>query len=120
LLAVGVMHTPTGSVVPWFEHWTLLSPLPQQSESFRQRSPSMRQPWAGWQMKVPAAPYGAQRRLQQLPQLPASPVCAQRSPSIPVQLTPPDVGWLQRPGFVGPTAFPFGASQRPPQQSFAW
>jgi hypothetical protein len=80
----------------------------------------MRQPCAGWQMKVPVGPKGAQRRLQQLPQLPASPVCGHSSPSIPVQLTPPDDGWLQSPGLVAVTGFPFGAVQRPPQQSFAW
>jgi hypothetical protein len=115
--AVAVWHTPTVAVVPLFEHWTLLSPLPQQSESFRQMSPSTRQPCAGWQMKVPVGPYGAQSRLQQLPQLPASPVCGHSWPSSPLQLTPPDVGWVQRPGFVAVTAWPFGAVQRPPQQS---
>jgi hypothetical protein len=36
-----------------------------------------------------------------------------------VQLTPPDEGWLQTPGFVALTV-PVGAEQTPPQQSFAW
>jgi hypothetical protein len=53
---VGVWHTPTGLLVPWFEHQTLLSELPQQSVSLRQMSPSTRHPCAGWQTKVPVGP----------------------------------------------------------------
>jgi hypothetical protein len=37
-----------------------------------------------------------------------------------VQLTAPLDGWLQTPGLVAVTAWPFGAEQIPPQQSLAW
>jgi hypothetical protein len=66
-------------------------------------------------MLTPVGPYGAHRRLQQLPQLPPG----HRLPSTPVQLTAPLDGWLQTPGLPGATAFPFGAEQMPPQQSSA-
>jgi hypothetical protein len=115
------MHTPTSPPLTEFEQTTDPSPrtpepaAPQQSELVRHRSPSTRHPCAGWQMFTPVGPYGAHRRLQQLPQLPPG----QRLPSTPVQLTPPLEGWLQTPGLVAPTGFPFGAEQTPPQQSFA-
>jgi len=38
---------------------------PQQSLSWRQISPSTRQPLAGWQTLTPLGAYGAQSRLQQ-------------------------------------------------------
>jgi hypothetical protein len=41
--------------------------VPQQSESFVQRSPVTWQPLAGWQTRRPVGPKGAQRALQQLP-----------------------------------------------------
>jgi hypothetical protein len=66
-------------------------------------------------MFTPVGPYGAQSRLQQLPQLPPG----QRLPSTPVQLIAPLDGWLQTPGLSAPTGCPFGAEQMPPQQSFA-
>jgi hypothetical protein len=89
---------------------------PQQSALVRQRSPSTRHPCAGWQMLTPDGPYGAQSRLQQLPQLPPG----QMVPSTAVQLTAPLDGWLQTPGLVEATGCPFGAEQIPPQQSSAW
>jgi hypothetical protein len=67
-------------------------------------------------MLTPVGPYGAQRRLQQLPQLPPG----QRLPSTPVQLIAPLEGWLQTPGLAPLTTCPFGAEQTPPQQSFGW
>ncbi len=115
-------QTPTSALVPSFEQVTSPSPStpvpgpPQQSELVRQRSPSTRQPCAGWQMLTPVAPYGAQRRLQHCPQFPPG----QMEPSTPVQLTPPLEGWLHTPGLVDVTACPLAAAQMPPQQSFAW
>lgn len=41
---------------------------PQQSASWVHRSPSTRQPEAGWQMWLPAVPKGAHKELQQLVQ----------------------------------------------------
>ncbi len=52
---------------------------PQQSLVSRQRSPSTWQPLAGWHTKTPVCAYGAQRRLQQSPQLP------QTVPSTPAE-----------------------------------
>ena len=115
------MQTPTSAPLVEFEHTTAPSPrtpepvAPQQSALLRQRSPSTRQPCAGWQMLTPVGPYGAQRRLQQLPQLPP----AQTVPSTAVQFTEPLAGWLQRPGLEPLTGWPLGAVQMPPQQSFA-
>ena len=67
-------------------------------------------------MSTPVGPYGAQSRLQQLPQLPPG----QRVPSTAVQLTEPLAGWLQTPAFDVVTGWPFGAVHTPPQQSLAW
>jgi hypothetical protein len=67
-------------------------------------------------MFTPVGPYGAHRRLQQLPQLPPG----QRLPSTPVQLTEPLEGCPHTPALVGVTGCPLGAAQIPPQQSFAW
>jgi hypothetical protein len=41
-------------------------------------------------------------------------------PSTAVQLVEPLLGWLQVPGLVEVTAWPLGAVQMPPQQSFGW
>jgi hypothetical protein len=89
---------------------------PQQSEFSRHKSPSTRQPRAGWQMLTPVGPYGAQRRLQHCPHPPPGQIV----PSTAVQLTDPLLGWLQTPGLLAVTAWLLGVVQIPPQQSFAW
>ena len=86
-----------------------LPAAPQQSLSLRHKSPSMWQPVAGWQIFTPVAPYGAQRRLQQL---------LHSSQTVPS--TPP----LQNDGPAGgaphvPTVAPAAILHTPPQQSFA-
>jgi hypothetical protein len=117
----GVRQTPTAPPFVEFEQTTAPSPstpepkAPQQSAFVRHKSPSTRHPCAGWHMLTPLGPYGAQSRLQQLPQLPPG----QMLPSTPVQFTPPLLGWLQMPAFEGVTGCPLGAVQTPPQQSFA-
>ena len=63
---------------------------PQQSASFRQRSPVTWQPLAGWQIARPLGP-GAQTRLQQSLQPPHT------SPSTPPQRLGPEGGCAQTP-----------------------
>lgn len=56
------MQTPTSPPLTEFEQTTAPSPstpdpaAPQQSLLVRQRSPSTRHPWAGWQMFTPVGP----------------------------------------------------------------
>jgi hypothetical protein len=73
---------------------------PQQSPSVKHRSPTTWHPLAGWQMRVPVGPHGAQARLQQgPPQLgtPASFVTMPPSPAVPPQSSP-----STRPQLAGP------------------
>src|SRR6185437_13853607 len=91
---------------------------PQQSLSFVHTSPKTWQPLAGWQMRTPVGPYGAQRRLQQAPPhagMPPSPRTAppaQSMPSVRLQLAEPVASGAQVP-FVAPAAM----VQVPLQQS---
>jgi hypothetical protein len=81
-----------------------LSP-PQQSVSFKHRSPVTWQPLAGWQMSTPDGP-GAHRRLQQSPQPLHS------CPSTLVQYAGPVGGAAQE-----PTVWPVAITQLAVQQS---
>jgi hypothetical protein len=92
VLEVGLRQIPgVVAVAPW--HVTVPAPgrpvlqasPPQQSLSFRQRSPSTWQPLAGWQMLTPVR-NGAHTRLQQPVQL------LQTVPSTPPQLLAPEGG----------------------------
>jgi hypothetical protein len=112
LQPVGFLQIPTEKPA-WISQTTLPSPgkplpaAPQQSASFVQRSPSMWQPSAGWQIFTPDVPYGAQSRLQQSPHplhtVPSKP---------PLQKLAPAGGAPQVPS-VAPAAI----VQTPPQQS---
>lgn len=89
---------------------------PQQSLSFVQTPPVMRQPLAGWQMKTPVGPQGAHARLQHSPPqsgMPPSVITPpeQSSPSTSLQFALPEGGFAQVP-FV-----PASTLQMPPQQS---
>jgi hypothetical protein len=95
---------------------------PQQSLSLRQMSPTRWHPLAGWQMRTPVAPYGAQRRLQHAPPQagtpasstetpPSAPAPAQSMPSTTPQLAGPDGGCPHT-----PTVCPDAIVQMPLQQ----
>jgi hypothetical protein len=70
------------------------------------RSPTTRQPLAGWQIFTPVGPKGAQSRLQQSPQ------SLHVTPSTPVQFAAADVGKPQV-----PVVAPFAMLQMLLQQS---
>jgi hypothetical protein len=57
-------HRPSAAPAA-FEHAP--TAVPQQSESFAQRSPVTWQPLAGWHTRTPVGPKGAQSALQQVP-----------------------------------------------------
>jgi hypothetical protein len=71
---------------------------PQQSLSCRQRSPSMWQPFAGWQILTPVLRYGAHNRLQQSVQAPHT------MPSTPPLQKDDPVGGLPHVPSVAPLA----------------
>jgi hypothetical protein len=101
-------------ILPLASKWQLPFPAPgkplfgsppQQSLSFRHRSPVTWQPLAGWQIETPEGP-GAQRRLQQ------SPHPEQSMPSTFVQYAGPLGGGAQ-----APTVCPVAITQFAVQQS---
>jgi hypothetical protein len=110
----GVMSHVAGIVVDAFGK----PAAPQQSMSCVQRSPTGWQPLAGWQTRTPVGPYGAQRRLQQLPPhtgtvpIKTAP-SAHTAPSVSPQLAAP-VGEPQTPA-VAPVAL----VQIPPQHALS-
>jgi len=82
---------------------------PQQSLSLRHKSPSTRQPLAGWHTFTPVAAKGAQSRLQQLLQSP------QTVPSIPPEQNVEPLG-----GGAQIPSVPVPISQVPEQQVPLW
>jgi hypothetical protein len=102
LQPIGLRHTPTvkGGVISHVTGWPEppgRPAEPQQSLSFVQRSPTTWQPLAGWQMRTPVGPYGAQRRLQHAPpQAGIAPMktapSSQSMPSVRLQFAEPEGG----------------------------
>jgi hypothetical protein len=81
LQPTGLRQTPSAAPAGLL-HVTLPDPgpgnaaEPQQSASLEQVSPTTWHPLAGWQMRTPVGPYGAQRRLQQDPPQAGIPLAA--------------------------------------------
>ncbi len=123
LQPVGLRHTPRGPP-PEKSHVTFPAPGPgnpadpQQSKSCAHTSPTTWHPLAGWQIRTPVGPYGAQRRLQhEPPHAGSGPVAAvttppQTVPSTIEQLAAPEGGWPHV-----PYSCPAAIVQSPPQQS---
>jgi hypothetical protein len=97
---------------------------PQQSESAVQRSPTTRQPLAGWHTRTPVGPHGAHARLQHGPPQAGNPAALCTTPpsaAVPPQSWPSTTPQLAGPlgGFAPhvPSVAPAVIVQVPVQQS---
>jgi hypothetical protein len=126
---MGRRQTPSGPPPLMSQVTGLVEPpgspvAPQQSPSAVQRSPTGWQPLAGWQMRIPVGPHGAQARLQHGPPQAGRPPSMKVAP--PSAAVPPQSCPSTRPQFAGPVGaegaqtpivLPVATVQEPVQQS---